>query len=428
MQGLRTLGIGAVFVEFHACGQQRHAARRVTGVHRHDVGGGQRIGHDAHPHAARGHVAQHLDAAFARHEIGCLVIQFTARGLACDGQRARHGRRGLVSAGLLAHRRLRDHVPVGPGHVLGAGQDPCQKFVPARAVFRIRPQPLRSILAQVREMQGVIVGRRRCPQRLHRHRDAAVPVFIETAFDLAHHLARGEQIHVAEIGLRAPFEITVADIAPAHHDGRPVHGEHLVVHAVAERAEVHQQLQIARPARAAGERVEQAHLDVGMRVDARQRGVVQVEFVVVQQQAHAHAAIGGGDQLLDQEGAALVGVEDVVLDVDGTLGHVGQRGAGQQRADAVVDEPEARPAVMARLRRCIGSAEARGRDIGERLRRYRLVIRRDGRAGRQQQRAAQRQAGNPTTCRKRQSRVHRGPHDSASFKAAIGIAAYLGIP
>ena len=75
------------------------------------------------------------------------------------------------------------------------------------------------------------------------------------------------------------------------------------------------------------ERVVEAHLDVRMRVergDAWDRA--RCVFVVVEQQPHAHAALGRLPQRLEQQVADLVAVPDVVLHVERLF-----RGAGEQR-------------------------------------------------------------------------------------------------
>ncbi|MNY79559.1 hypothetical protein D3C86_2202380 [compost metagenome] len=63
------------------------------------------------------------------------------------------------------------------------------------------------------------------------------------------------------------------------------------------------------------ERVEYPHLDLRMRVHGRQPFVHAGDAVVVKQQAHAHAAVGGFMQRFQQQGAGQVVAPDVVLDV-----------------------------------------------------------------------------------------------------------------
>ena len=68
--------------------------------------------------------------------------------------------------------------------------------------------------------------------------------------------------------------------------------------------------------------VEQADLDVGMGVEGGEDVVHAVGVVVIQQEAHAHAALGGLEQLAQQLPACGVVVPDVVLRVDGHAGVV----------------------------------------------------------------------------------------------------------
>ena len=62
---------------------------------------------------------------------------------------------------------------------------------------------------------------------------------------------------------------------------------------------------------------------------------------IVHQHAHAHAAIGGGAHMLQQDSRGLVLMDDVVLDIEGSLGMIGERDqaiegvlAGEQQPDS----------------------------------------------------------------------------------------------
>lgn len=75
-----------------------------------------------------------------------------------------------------------------------------------------------------------------------------------------------------------------------------------------------------------------------MRVQRGENTVHAVGVVVVQQQAHAHAALGGLMQLLQQLLACGVVVPDVVLRVDGHAGVVNQAGAQGVGLVGLVDD------------------------------------------------------------------------------------------
>ena len=56
---------------------------------------------------------------------------------------------------------------------------------------------------------------------------------------------------------------------------------------------------------------------------------------IVEQDAHAHAAIGRGEEMLREQLAGRVAVEDVVLQVDRIFRAVGERKPREQRVDRV---------------------------------------------------------------------------------------------
>jgi len=66
---------------------------------------------------------------------------------------------------------------------------------------------------------------------------------------------------------------------------------------------------------------------------------------VVEQDAHAHATVGRGEQVLRDELAGRVAVEDVVLEVDRMLRAIGERKAREQCVDRVREK--AQPRVLA---------------------------------------------------------------------------------
>ena len=82
--------------------------------------------------------------------------------------------------------------------------------------------------------------------------------------------------------------------------------------------------------------IEQADLDVRVRVQPRDEIVFLLEgFPVVQQQSHPYAAIGGGDQPVNDERAGLISVEDVVLEVERALGEVDEQRSGDERIESI---------------------------------------------------------------------------------------------
>jgi hypothetical protein len=114
------------------------------------------------------------------------------------------------------------------------------------------------------------------------------------------------------------------------------------------------------------ERVVQAHLDVRVRGE-RCEGVVEALGVrVVEQHAHAHAALGRTPQLLEQQIAGLIGVPDVVLHVEAPLRCGGEEHA---RGEGVAAEEQAVNAGRAGMRgygRRNGLPDRRCARIGQR--------------------------------------------------------------
>ena len=93
---------------------------------------------------------------------------------------------------------------------------------------------------------------------------------------------------------------------------------------------------------AVGERVEQADFDVFFRIE-RSEGVVHAaRIVVVEQQAHAHAATGGLLQHLEQHFAGHVVVPDIVGDVERMVGVADKDGAGDKGVVRVGQQVHAR--------------------------------------------------------------------------------------
>jgi hypothetical protein len=83
--------------------------------------------------------------------------------------------------------------------------------------------------------------------------------------------------------------------------------------------------------RAQGHGVEHAHLDVRMTVDGEQGGVGGHRAEIVEQQAHAHAAVGRAEQMLKKDLSSQVLVPDEILHIEAALRRIRQghpRGQG----------------------------------------------------------------------------------------------------
>ncbi len=166
-----------------------------------------------------------------------------------------------------------------------------------------------------------------CAELRDRDRVAAVPVGVEALRRLLGHWADGEDVDVLEVEL-SEAEVLVADVPAAENRGDAVGDELLVVHAAVHAREAGEQLAQAVEPRAVDVGIEDPDLDVLMGVEARDQLVFLFERApVVEEHAHPYAAIGGGDQTIDDQRAGLIGVEDVVLQIERALGQLDQDGA-----------------------------------------------------------------------------------------------------
>ena len=173
-----------------------------------------------------------------------------------------------------------------------------------------------------------------------------------------------EDVAVAEVVGRVPVVIVVLVVAAAGDAHQPVHHHQLVVHALVEpapatsgRQRVHR---VADP-RAAQHRVVEAHLEIRVRAGQRRQGVdAPQRGQLVDQQPHLHPAPRRDQQLVEDQMAGVVLVEDVGLDIDAAGGAADQIQTRQQRVLAVVEDQR----VVLRAGRCghdAGSIDRRGR-------------------------------------------------------------------
>jgi hypothetical protein len=131
-----------------------------------------------------------------------------------------------------------------------------------------------------------------------------------------------QDVEIDEKDVVAGTEVFVANIAAADYRRLVVGGEGLVVHPPIEASEV-EDVSEGSPAPHC-ERIEEAHLDVGLRVECGERFVQPARVVVVEQQPHADAASRGSTKCIEQEFAREVGLPDVVLHVEAALGGIGE--------------------------------------------------------------------------------------------------------
>ena len=154
----------------------------------------------------------------------------------------------------------------------------------------------------------------------------AAPVTIKVAANIGHHGADSDHIKVGKQHAIRGGKVLVANIAAPDDGGLVICRKALVVHAplgARELCDIAQHL-----GRAHGKGVEQAHFNVRVLIQRGQRGIHAGGAAVVQQQTHAHAAVGGLQQFIEQQVTRGVVAPDVVLHIQRVLCRAGQQGAG----------------------------------------------------------------------------------------------------
>ena len=166
-------------------------------------------------------------------------------------------------------------------------------------------------------------------------------------------MAYEEQFHVMEVHRLGGVEISVADV-PAADDGDPPIGDpRLVVHAARRPEGAKRELEPpAQAVRAVATRVEEPDLDVGMIVQGEIGGIVAARVDVVDEQAHADTAIGGGNDLFRQQFPGQVVEPIVVLQVEAAAGIAGGKRAHLEGLEIIGEKGEAAlPGAICQKRR-----------------------------------------------------------------------------
>lgn len=137
-------------------------------------------------------------------------------------------------------------------------------------------------------------------------------------------LTRANRLHIKvdERDALARVEIFVAHVATPNDRCLVIRGERLVVHTPVQPPKISEKAQGAPTP--VHERIEKSRFDVRVRVQRSEGGVETDGAVVVEQQTHAHATVCGAPQRFKQQGARLVAIPDVVLDIEPALAGTGQ--------------------------------------------------------------------------------------------------------
>ena len=343
--GLRLAELPAQLVQLDAVLQQRHAVARIADVHRRRIGAGEGVGQHAQRDAVRVQLAHHGHAARTGHEVGRdhdhlaagpagQADQVVGQRLLGAGRRVAAGRgvadlaRGVDQQ---AHRRPLERRQAAGLEVGGPG---------------VADQVVAHLLGHRRiERRGA--RRRRDPragERLHRVGERVVPVAVERGRQRAHHRAGSQHIEVDEVARRAAQEVGVAEVAAAGDRDRVVGHQHLAVHAAVDARQLGERGQHARDGREASGRqgVVEPHLDPRHARERQQQWLLARGVEVVDQQPHAHAALGrGGAHALQQGTRRIIAAHEVVLQVQRALGAVDQRGQRVEGFGAVDQRPQA---------------------------------------------------------------------------------------
>ena len=122
-----------------------------------------------------------------------------------------------------------------------------------------------------------------------------------------------------------------------------VNDEGFVVHAAVQAFELGK---IAHEAKfAVYKRIEQAHLNIGVGIEAQHQGIQAIGIVVVEQQAHFHAAVGRLHQGMGEQLARHIVVPNVVLQIQRVFSRLYQACASGKRVVAVRQGVNAREIV-----------------------------------------------------------------------------------
>ncbi|MNV25039.1 hypothetical protein D3C71_1161220 [compost metagenome] len=227
---------------------------------------------------------------------------------------------------------------------------PDQLFAPdiqARLGFESHQLLVERVILFARFLQGffqsgsgvlqILGGRFAGHKRIDRFAQGAVPVLVETVSQLLGDRPDTEHVDVGEVHVGLGIEILVPQIAPADDGHAVVRQPQLVVHASVLLRQVEQTAYGARYTGAATQvqRVEHPNLNLWMRREGGDGAVQTVAGGVVEQNAYAHATVGGLEDFFHQHSRADAVVHDVVLQIEAGLGVANQLGAGREGFGAV---------------------------------------------------------------------------------------------
>src|SRR5438552_704619 len=320
---------------------------------RHD-GRRERVGQNAHAYAARAQISQQFYAPIAGDEIRGdnhqVLLDFAYR---CPELAAQQRSRLFAGLDFDLFGAVVDQLRFGPYQLRACRCDTRQRLVGRKAPQVIGALHLAAVLRKLGSIQvellriGLFDS-----EAFDGNRKLTVPVVVEAFRLLPHQRSGGHDVGIAELSRAAGLEIFVADVPAAQKRDRVVRDVELVVHAVIEARAGKQEFGIAQHVEDAAriKRIEDTDLYVLVR---RQRGDLLVALgvvAVVDEHAHAHAAVGGAQYRIHQQLPGIVVLDDEVLEVERLLRRVGHFSAYQETVHALDQQPEAGQAgMLARL-------------------------------------------------------------------------------
>ena len=335
--------------------EQRLAPLRVAGVHDGDVGGLERVGQDADLHAARGQ----RDERSRRPRRSARSTPTRGRAVgagspmilrSCSGQSSLRGaarprpfagssltmRVGAHSSGSLPVDQLADERATRAG-----------RSCKPRPRDRVRPASPPSTSSRDLRRAGRAAGSGRPDTKSRSPSTGRSPPRPPSTTGPTASTSRSTKSDAVR---RA--EVLVADVAPADDRRLAVGGERLVVHAAVRPGEVGQVTE-PRGARITNGLKSRTSMS-RVRIERGERRVEAGGVVVVEQQPHAHAAVGRRAQRSSNSSVPdHVLVPDVVLDVERAFGGLGQPHARRERVARVGQRIHAGQPGMRRHERAI---------------------------------------------------------------------------
>jgi hypothetical protein len=124
----------------------------------------------------------------------------------------------------------------------------------------------------------------------------------------------------------------IAHVAPSYYSEAVISNDHLIVHAVIDPIQIYEEIQHLIAAIRKG--IEQADLDVGVRVHCGNRIIISSEAHIIHKQPYSDTSISCPDQPVGKYTTGLVPLPDVDLNIERLLGEIGHTDPDIERIPA----------------------------------------------------------------------------------------------